>query len=312
MVEISPSKLQEMISQIHFSNDGDDHEKKYGPVFEEHFPNLELFWRKFVVPTSQRIVRSDQSELRIARRNEVEDAVWDVTFLHYSMFLHLVYAYEHLKLPTMSSFGDVYAHLVSASDLAQDFLIKIYNLILECRGTQSHIMKELTREEFLGYAGEWYDDRYANAHQHYLAKGKWASIKIPARESFLAEYIGATEGWKDFCQFDMSIRTYRNFLIHSVAIGEVLLQGELIVLVPRRQRIQAYKTLRQVSEAAQSYGRLMADFTPKEKQVNEDFLEMQNHLNGLWEKPLSDLEHLFLQEHNEKLLEKYRIRFIPQ
>ncbi len=311
MVEISASKLQELISEIHFSNDGDDHEKKYGPVFKEHFPNLELFWRKFVVPTSQRIVRSDQSELRIARRNEVEDAVWDVTFLHYSMFLHLVYAYEHLRLPALSSFGDVYAHLVSASDLAQDFLIKIYQLILECQGTKSHIMNELTREEFLLHAGDWYDEHYAKAHQHYLAKGKWASIKIPTRESFVDEYVGHAVGWRDFRKFDTSIRTYRNFLIHSVAIGEVIVQGN-IILVPKRQKIESYRTLRQVSEATKSYGRLLTDFTPKEKQVSDDFLEMQICLNKLWEKPLCDLDHLFLQEHNERLLEKYRITFTPQ
>lgn len=257
MIEISPSKLQELISKIHFFNDGDDYEKKYGPVFKEHFPNLELFWRKFVVPTSRRIEQSDQNQFRIARRDDVNDSLWDATFLHYSMFLHLVYAYEHLTLPFLSSFGDVYAHLVSASDLAQEFLIKIYHLILECQHKQSHIMQGLNREEFLVCAGKWYDERYAKAYQYYLANGKWASIKVPTRESIVAEYVGTAVGWDDFCKFDMSIRTYRNFLIHGVAIGQVLVQDNnaLTFLVPRRQKIQAYKTLRQVSEAGQDYDR---------------------------------------------------------
>jgi len=311
MLEITPSKLQDLISKIHFSNDGDGYEQTCWGVFEKHFPNLELFWRKFIVPTTRRVESPAGGVNRILRRDDIDDGLWDITFHHYSLFLHLIYAYEHMRLPLASSFGDFYAHLVSASDLAHDFLIKTYILTSECRGNKSHLMQELPRDEFLSRASEWYDSRYAKAHEHYVAKGKWPSIKVPTRESFVGEYVGDVPGWKDYQKFDISLRTSRNVLIHSTAMGEVQVLGNG-TLVPRRQRIEDYKTLSSIFDAARYSNKVRTDFILKQDQMSKDFPEMQAHLNALWEKPLADFDTLFFQEHNEQLCRKYHVRLMPE
>jgi hypothetical protein len=53
--EISLSSLKEAIHFARFGRNGDQNERMYWPMFKEGFPNCELFWRTFVVPTSKRI-----------------------------------------------------------------------------------------------------------------------------------------------------------------------------------------------------------------------------------------------------------------
>jgi hypothetical protein len=59
------------------------------------------------------------------------------------MSLQLCYAGWHLKLPAPSSFANFYTHLGSACDLAEDFLLSAYLLLLHCRGKQSPILFEV-------------------------------------------------------------------------------------------------------------------------------------------------------------------------
>jgi hypothetical protein len=306
--ETTLANLRQVISRTYFANDGDSNEQRYWPTFKERFPNLELFWRQFIVPTSRRIELPPSDPKRIGRREHVDDALWGMTYLHYSVFLHLSYAHEHLNLPVVSSFGDFYTHLVSASDLAQEFLLKTYSVILECRGASSQFMQGLTRDEFLKHAGEWYDTKYGKIYEHYLAKGKWSSITLPSRPSVVAEYMEHAPSWDDYQRFDQSVRQYRNILVHREVVGEVIVNPG-ISLVPRREKIQEYLLLKEVFQAANDPERLMTDFIPRQEQMLKDFLDIQIRLNALWAKPIADLESLFFQERNKKLCERYSIRF---
>jgi hypothetical protein len=305
--QVTLANLLDLISRTYFANDGDTTEQKYWPIFSERFPNLELFWRRFIVPTSRRIELPPSDPKRSERRNDVDDALWGMTYLHYSFFLHLCYAHEHLNLPMTSSFGDFYTHLVSASDLAEEFLLKAYSLILEARGASSQVMQRLTKDEFLKYAGEWYDDQYAKIYGHYLAKGKWSSIRVPTRSRVVAEYMEHASKWKDYEGFDKAVREYRNMFVHREAMGEVTVGRTS--LVPRRERIQDYVRLQTVFQVAHNLGQLMTDFISKREQMLKDFFEAQILLNALWEKPIADLEFLLFQERNDKLCAKYNIQF---
>ena len=129
--EISLSRIENIVSNTYFANDGDSYEKKYWPFFKERFPNCETFWRYFVVPSTKRIELevSEPNERRIDHREGISEDIQDITSFHYSMFINLIYCYDHLEKFGLSSFEDFYLHLGSACDLAEDFLLKTYLLI---------------------------------------------------------------------------------------------------------------------------------------------------------------------------------------
>lgn len=299
------ANLTRFISKIYFFNSGDSNEQKHWATFTERFPNLQLFWRKFVVPATLRIERQPNDPEGIRHRPTIDNAIWEMVYSHYNVFLHLIDASEHLKLPVISSFRDFYSHLVSASDLAQNFLLKTYTIVLDCRGTKSTVFQGLSREDFLRYAGEWYDKRYSKIYEHYLAKGKWSSIALPTREDIVSEYFEDDVNWKLFETFDISLRQYRNVFIHREAVGEVQTSGG--TLIPRRDKIQKYLKLDDVFKAAGDAQALMDDFAVKQEQMQKDFFEIQLRLNSLWERPIKDLDSLLFQEQSEALCRKYAL-----
>jgi len=306
--EITSAELTKVIAGIHFANDGDSHERKYWALLKERFPNCEQFWRLFVVPTTRRIECAMDDARRFERRRVAAD-VWAISYLHYSLSLHLGYSSDHLRLPLPSSFGDFYSHLGSACDLAEDFLLKVYLLVTVCRGGTSRILQALTKNEWLEIAADWYDQRYPGVYDHYLSKGKGLPIKLPTRASVVGEYLSGQPCWSEYQRFAQRLREYRNVIVHDVSIGEVVVTGG-VRLVPKKEKIQSYRTLDQVFAAAGDPCRLKTDFVVIQEQMLTDFADLQNHLNSIWEQPLSDFRKLFLEDANPQLLGKYDIALI--
>ena len=54
--EISLNSLKRAIRSVSFARSGDGNEQMYWPLFKERFPNCEVFWREFTVPTGLRPV----------------------------------------------------------------------------------------------------------------------------------------------------------------------------------------------------------------------------------------------------------------
>jgi hypothetical protein len=306
-LQTSGAKLKQILSGLHFANDGDAHERKYWVLFKERFPNCELFWRQFVAPMTRRIECPVDDPKRYERRG-VSEELWAVGYLQYSLFLHLGYASDHLATPMPSSFCDFYSHLGSACDLVEDFLLQAYLLVLECRGLRSHVLQEMTREQFLQLAADWYDAHYAAVYQHYLSKGKGMPMKMPTRASMVGEYLAGQPAWSDYLRYAQRIREYRNVIIHDVLIGEVIMSGG-IRLVPRKEKIQTYRKLSTVFAAAKDPARLKTDFLVMHEQMLTDFAGLQKHLNALWVKVIADFDALLFTEQNPELLKKYDIRF---
>jgi hypothetical protein len=97
----------------------------------------------------------------------------------------------------------------------------------------------------------------------------------------------------------------KNKVLHDVAMGTVL-SGKFH-LVPRKERVHDYTALRSVQEAASDIKRLKRDFIVRAAQMSADLQTMQVVLNGLWEKPITDLSTLFYEERNALLLRKYNL-----
>jgi hypothetical protein len=153
-LKIAAEDLQRATAELHLADDGDSNERKYWAAINEAFPNYELFWQRLVVQMTRRIELPRDSPARSERRNLLADDVWRVSYVNYSLFLHLAYASDHLALLLESSFGDFYTHLDSVCDLAEDFLLAVHLLVSECHNAPVPVLQGLSREEFLEMAAD--------------------------------------------------------------------------------------------------------------------------------------------------------------
>ena len=306
--KITLSEIERIISKIHFDNDGDIYEKSYWTFLKERFPNCEEFWKYLVVPSTKRIEpKITDPDERIRPRKGISEDIKDIASFHYSMFLHLIYSYEHLQNPSLSSFEDFYMHLGSACDLAEKFLLKTYLLILECTNQKSQILQELEKENFLKKAEKWYDNNYSKVHEDFLKlkKGEIA-LRLFNTKSVLDEYFKGNEEWKEYKRHSQKIREYRNIIVHDAQIGRIILIGR-IVLVPKKEKIQDYKKWSDVFAVRQDIQKLKNDFINMKEQMILDIGRLEIIFNSLWTKPINDMKKLFFADRNEILLEKYNI-----
>jgi len=308
--KIALSKIEHIISKTHFANDGDSYERLYWTFLKERFPNCETFWKYFVVPFTKRIeLETKDPNERIRPRNNISEDIKDIASFHYSMFLNLIFAYDHLQNFRLSSFEDFYIHLGSACDLAEEFLLKTYLLILECTGQKSKILQELKKEDFLKLAEKWYNDNYSKIYENYLRKGKVVPIRLPNRGNVLDEYFKNSEDWKEYKRHTQKIREYRNIIVHDVQIGRIINVGG-IPLVPKKEKIQKYKKLSCVFAVRQDIQKFKNDFINMKEQMILDIGRLEIILNKLWTKPIRDMKKLFFEDKNEILLKKYNIDLI--
>ena len=307
--KIALSKLRRVISKTHFANDGDGAERVYWVYLKERFPNCETFWRYFVVPSTKRIELevSEPNERRIQHREGISEDIKDITSFHYSIFVNLIYSYDHLQKSGLSSFEDFYIHLESACDLAEDFLLKTYLLILECRGQRSEILQGLKKEDILKLAEEWYDDKYSKVYENYLKKGKPTQIMLPSKQNVLDEYFQDSADWQKYKKHSERIGQYRNVIVHDVLIGTIGTRDAGIVLVPKKEKIQNYRKWTYVFNAQNNIQKIKKDFINRKEQMILDIGTLEIILNKLWVKPINDLKKLFFHEKNQTLLSKYNI-----
>ena len=301
-------EIKKVISNIHFANEGDQYEKKYWLLLKERFPNCEIFWRNFIVPLTKRILPPSQvkNEDRIRFREGISEHLKKIASFHYTVFLNLVFSYDHLMNFGLSSFEDFYTHLGSACDLAEEFLLKTYLLILECTDQKSEILQELKKEDFLKLAEKWYNDNYSNVYENYLKKGKAVPIRLLNRGNVLDEYFKDSEDWKEYIRHTQKIREYRNIIVHDVQIGRIISLGG-IPLVPKKEKIQNYKKWSYVFAVQQDVQKLKGDFINMKEQMILDIGSLEVILNDLWTKPINDLSKLFFDDKNKILLKKYNI-----
>ncbi len=204
---IDTNHIQKLVSEMSFAKNGDNNEHKYGSTFKNQFPNCELFWQQIIVPVTNRIdPTKTQGWEQIKRRVGVSDDVLNMIYLHYTIFLHLVYAFDHLSNPRISSFVNFYTHLGSICDLAEDFLLQIYLIVNECKNCTSPLLQEMKKEAFIEIAGKWYDKKYPEFYENYHKKGKSSPIHIPSRDYILREYFPESSDWTSYINFSKSLR----------------------------------------------------------------------------------------------------------
>jgi len=312
--EISIDVVKEMISSISFKNDGDAVEKEFGDFLKKNFPNCEIFWQKIIVPATERVTEKKDEIAIIQLRLNIDEIIETISALHYSMFVHLVNAHHHRQHLCLRkgncSFEDFYIHLVTVCDLAEDLIIQLHLLISQCLEEPSYILTKLTKEEFLkNHASPAFDKKYDDLYNNYLNKGKGMALYLPSRPSILKEFFKTPEErkiLKNYLRLSKSLREYRNIIVHNIKIGRLI---ETIgqILVPKLEKIQKYKKWSQVWSASTKPDVIKEDFIEPNKQMEENIIKLENLLNKLWNKLISDMEKLLFVDKNKILLKKYSL-----
>ncbi len=308
-LRIERKDFEDLPNRYNFQNDGDSIEKQAENLFKDNFPNIEVFWRMFIVPQTKRIDPKYTGEERIRKRDGISDDIYEISIFHYSVFSKFCYAYEHIESNRAASFDEFYAHLGSICDLVEDFFEKIFFIKSEIYDFDIEILKSLSKTKFMRIASEWYNENYSKLYDHYLSKGRYMPIYLIGRKNIIDEYFSNSKPLKEYKAFSQKLRTYRNTLIHSSVIGKIH-TPEGLILVPKKERIGQYKKLVQVLDSIYSPERLKHDFIDMKTQMKDDYFELQKQLNRLWEYAISDYNKMMYDENNARFLEKYNIEII--
>ncbi len=309
-MDISLLKLTDIVNAASYSTAGDDREIKYGHLLED-FPNSEKFWKLFIVPMTNRIVTTTHNSLRqIQFRNGVEMELQEMASFHYSVFINIVYAHKVFESRHISFFENFYAHLGSICDSTEEFLMRIYFLILRSNKVESELLHRLSKNKFMKLANNWFDEHYGSIFNYYLNKGKKPPpIPLPGRSNILDEYFEGYQPWNDFVRFSQLIKQYRNAIVHNYQIGFVQ-NNNGQHFVPKKEKIPKYKKWDEVFKGAADSKKFANDFIDRETQMVNDLKEMQNKLQGLWDKPVNDINDLLYRQQNAIILNQYDLRIV--
>ncbi|WKZ46472.1 MAG: hypothetical protein QY306_11715 [Anaerolineales bacterium] len=315
-MKINKDSFLKYIERINLKELGDPIEKRLGEHVVEYFPNYEIYWRNLVVPVTKRIEGYPNSiHLDVGMRQGINEQVENIISCSYTCFLHLIYAHMNYESQGMAYLENIYLHLGSAYDLAENFLEKNYLLLLDCTDIKSEILQSLTKEGFIKLAEEWYDKNYKDFHAYYLSKGKAREIRLPSGKNLLKEFIanqlGEDQLWKDYNGISTSIRKMRNAIVHDVRLGQIIVNGLLVM--PRPSVIQNYRTWRSIRAVVDGKDNdairetLKRDFVTYPEQAKTDIDNTEVLINKLWGKMVDLMKNELYEKQNPKLLDYYQL-----
>ena len=304
------------LEKINLTELGDPIERRLGNHVTQFFPNYEIYWRNLVVPVTKRIEGYPQSILfDVSMRQGINEQVEDIISSNYTCFLHLVYAHVNYESQAMAYLENIYLHLGSAYDLAENFLEKNYLLLLDCTDAKSEILQSLEKEDFIKLAEDWYEKNYKDFYTYYLSKGKAREIRLPSRKNILKEFIEGKLGdkplWKDYNKISTSIRNMRNAIVHDVRLGQIIING--VPMMPRPSIVHNYRTwrsIRSVIEGKENHAIreiIGKDFVIYPEQAKVDIENTEILINRLWEKIIDIMRSELFDKKNLKLLKYYQL-----
>jgi hypothetical protein len=312
-LKVNSEELQRFLSQSTFQIDGDCYEQEFGKWVIPLFPNCEEFWRVFVIPMTSRIEIPDgEPKNKIRFRDDLDSRLVKIASMHYSMFMHLGYAYWHHLNHVPPRLENIYAHLGSTCELAESTIESLYLLLLTCQGKKSRIVDELSREEVMAQAGIWYENNYANTYNNYFSKGHEIPLYLfhgEKQANLLHEYFGKDRALKNYLGFTGKLRHFRNVVVHDVKVGEIYDEKKDIRYIPKLNKIDGYRTWKPVFDAKNNQEIIDRDFMEIGLHAQESIQKLEICLDTLWTILINDFKSEFYSIERNALRDLYQIEF---
>jgi hypothetical protein len=304
----SEADFRDLLNHNSFATNGDKREQAYHESVTKDFPKIEEFWQQFVVPLTNRI-DSNSGNVSIGFRDGVDPRLQYISGANYSLFVHLAMARDIAQNWTDASLDAVYARLASAFDVFEGLVIKIHFLLLECRGEKSMLVQELSREDFLKHAEEYYLKDYSKLHEHYISVGKKGNpINIPTGKSVFGEFFKGHPKRSEYSTISGGIRALRNAIVHDVRVGMVATDaGEF--LIPKPSKVQDYRQWSKVEAVARDEAKIASDFCEVKTQCHESVENAMRVINQLYEFIVDQFADEFYSEGRSTLREYFGIQF---
>jgi hypothetical protein len=306
--------FESIVEEFTFQTHGDKYEREFGHYVVDAFPNCERFWQVFVAPQTWRVEPRSKRDSSIRFRDNIHSELKHIAMAHYSMFFHLVYAHLHLEETQLFSFEDTYVHLASACGLANDILSHWYLILLQCQDRRSKLFEDLSRDEFLGKAGDWYDKHYEDTRRYYLSKGRTRPIRLVSERDLLKEYLEDTPHWPRYFNETNRIHVYRSVIIHDIRLGRILprdaTNNEYLVPRPEQVREGKYRTWEEVQKVAGDKNIVKQHFVERYELARTSLSALEQLLNDVWDKLIEDFAEEFYSRENPSLRHKFDIEFL--
>ena len=303
---ITKKKLIEITNIVSFENNGDSNEQKYSEIINNNFNNCEKFWKKIIVPQTNRIENSQ--ERNISKRKNISEDLKKVADIHYSIFNHFIFAHNHYAKIIISSFEDFYYHIGTICDLAESLMLHCFFIISDCKNIKIKKIEELSKDDFLNLAGEWYEKNYLKLYDNYFRKGKSIPLNLPSRKNILEEYFFDSKEYVEYLKYARKIREFRNIIAHDQIIGRIKEEGN--ILAPNLSCIHKYRRWEDVVNVINDQKKIKRDFSEISLHMKNSMDELQNLLNQIWVILIDDFKKLIYEDENPKMLQKYNIQYI--
>jgi hypothetical protein len=301
------------LEKASFRKFGDIYEQKFGNLITIKFPNIEIFWKLFIIPSTERLEKSPNRN-SIGFRKTLDQRLIDMACTHYSIFINLLYAHKNLKEKRLGYIENFYTNLSTLFDLTDTFLDEIFVLLAYCKDYEINSYKYLDKQDFLEKSEDWYNNNYKKHYDYYSSKGKNRPIFLPSRnptivKEFLVVFLNKSEFWVNYDRLSKTIKAFRNVIVHDIVVGKIR-TSKGILLIPKPSSINYYRTWIKVEEALEDPDKIITDFVNPEIQLPYDLDQVEAFLNIVWGALIKSLTIEFFSDFNTKLRDLYDINFI--
>lgn len=295
------------LATVRFADHGDKLERAHAATLNAMCPNLEKFWRVFVVPLTERIRGCPRSvDFSIRCRDGIDPFLQIICGESYSVAWHLVTANKFVREWDQWSLDSVYTRLGSAMDVLEAMVARGHLLLCKCRGKESDYLKSLKRKS-----------KYSDIESIYFAGEELPKgLRLIADRALFQEYLNshvkvadATQTLERFNHLAKEeIRPLRNVLVHDVRIGGFEVGGKL--WIRKHEKAAAYRRWDQIQAVMEDDATINNDFVEAKTLAESDLANVAEVINALYGILEADVRTEFETEERTKLREYMGLEFV--
>ncbi len=289
--------------------DGDHFEQVAWPLIQEDFPDYEVFWSKFVVPTTCRESVPKEHRLWLHFKRDVDPDVQRIAMAHYTIFRSLIFIRElvfvhnqpdprrYAPFTASKRVDNFFIYLGIVFDNAENLVWYIHKLRHRFGLEKKPPYNRLTNAEVQQIFGEYLKDpeTYDTDLNDFISTRRPVSIKLYTPSDSLV-ILRDPKNRSDYNKYSNLIKKYRNVVVHNPQIGAVV-DKDWTTWIPKKEKIRSYLLWGDVF-----YKRDASDFVRAQETMEHDIVETCNLLNRCWAELISLYDEVAKQPGYTELL----------
>lgn len=306
--KIDLGTFREWRAKVNFAEHGDKLERDYCTFVLNEFPNVQEFWRVFVVPLTTRLDDYPKpTRPSIQYRPATDESLQHICGANYSVYVHLAFAKAELSSwEDERSLETVYVRLSSAFDVFEALCFAFAKLIHTCKGSDPVGLEKLDEDAITKKASNFFRTQYSEAFKRFRQKGQAVNVRLHTADKLLADFFSGTNTFGKYKNHSGNVRRMRNALVHDVRLERIQDQDGKIML-PKPAAVNRYRSWSEIQAAALNVETVQKDFNVPRIQAESDTKESMAILNSLYGKLLQDFDGEFFSAERSKLRDLFQV-----